>query len=289
MIAKPEATAPRRFRLDGLAIGWRGAIAGPPAAPVKAPTPVVLELFSSDGCPSCPAATGYLASLDEAQPIRGVSVIVLEETVDYSGSASPGDAGRARARTRQTEYAATLADHRLFTPEVVVGGRAVLDGHDRNQARQLIEGAAMESKAHVMLGRAARALSVEVRDVPRFPEGDVAAVWLAITESGVARSGQPDTGRVTATRAPIVRVLRLLGRMDGATFHAQTELEQSVAWKPQALRAVVFVQLEQSRAILGAATLEAPSPAAPPGSEEKSRSWDRSSRDEEHAIPTEIL
>ncbi len=214
-----------------------------------------MELFSSEGCSSCPPADAYLAALDRAQPIEGVAVIALEEHVDYWDHLGWRDPfGSSAASARQSAYARVLPDHQVFTPEVVFDGHLVMPNGDEGAAREMMQRSAREPKARVAIHREGARVSVDVSDVPRT-SGETPAVWLAITEGGLATdvSSGENAGR-HLVHAPIVRRLRSLGAVDGPTFHADATIDADLATRPN-VRAVAFVQLARSMTIVGAAAL----------------------------------
>jgi hypothetical protein len=227
----------------------------PPAALRAGATPVIVELFSSEGCSSCPPADAWLSSVDRGQAVEGVSVIALEEHVDYWDRLGWRDPfAQAQFGDRQHGYARVLADHQVFTPEIVVDGRAIVGSGDDGQATRELRSSAVEPRAKVTLARHEGHIAVDVTDVP--PGNDTPEIWLAITESGLATDvpAGENAGRRLA-HAPIVRDLRSLGTMTGPTFHAEVAATSDAKWSRASLRYVAFVQRVTSRRIVGANVL----------------------------------
>jgi hypothetical protein len=103
-------------------------------------TPIVVELFTSEGCSSCPPADALLRKLDAAQPIAGAQLIVLEEHVDYWDDLGWKDPFSSRDWTlRQTEYAQRLNVRAPYTPQMVVNGGVELLGSDSARAAKVFD------------------------------------------------------------------------------------------------------------------------------------------------------
>jgi hypothetical protein len=105
---------------------------------------VVAELFTSEGCSSCPPADRLLQQLAAASPIKGVEVIGLEEHVDYWDRLGWRDPFSSAALTnRQSEYEARVfRTGQIYTPQLVVDGAFEAVGSDRRGVQAAIAAAA---------------------------------------------------------------------------------------------------------------------------------------------------
>ena len=227
-------------------------------------TTVLVELFTSEGCSTCPPADMLLTALDQKQPIEGVQVITLSEHVDYWNHLGWKDPfSSAEFTERQAQYARALGDKdAVYTPQMVVDGRVQLVGSQSNTVLQAIANAARLVKVGVSVaiaksGPKSITLAVEVRNVTGVSDGNTADVILALTESNllstVARG--ENSGRKLAHSA-VVRKLTSLGTVDGGSFSAEKAIELNSRWKRQNMKAVAFVQERGSRRVIGAATIE---------------------------------
>lgn len=94
--------------------------------------PAILELFTSQGCSSCPPAEGLMQALDQEQPLAGVEIIPLVFHVDYWDRLGWKDPWASPAFTqRQYAYAKARHSDQVYTPQALVNGRTDIVGHDR--------------------------------------------------------------------------------------------------------------------------------------------------------------
>ena len=246
---------------SGLASGGTWLTAARPALDTPR-TPVLVELFTSEGCSSCPPADELLIRLDEQQPVAGALVIPLSEHVEYWNGLGWRDPFSAPTFTqRQQEYGEALATRALYTPQMVVDGRIEFVGSQREIAQQAIERAAAEPKAEIALVRTDSGgnpvtVEVTISGVSRLGALGDADLWLAVTEEGLAtdvRRGENAHRRLR--HAAVVRRLEQIETLrapipDRLTAVAQIALEPE--WQVRSLRLVAFFQERKSRRVLGA-------------------------------------
>ena len=229
-----------------------------PAADSAQParTPVLVELFTSEGCSSCPPADALLAKLDELQPISGVTVIALEEHVDYWDHQGWRDPFSSPDFTvRQQRYAALLRIESPYTPQMVIDGRSEFVGNDSERALHEVASAARSQKMAVRVAvkdKSADRISLVVNVEAAKTSGDV---LLAVAETGLASDvvrGE-NAGR-NLKHSAVVRKLSTIGKVKpGEAFSAEPLVKLSKQWKLENLRAVVFVEDGGTRRVLGAA------------------------------------
>src|SRR5438309_4363112 len=128
------------MRWTGLLFAVALAIASGGVHAAPAATPVLVELFTSEGCSDCPPADALLEKLIATQPIAGAEVIGLGQHVDYWDQQGWKDRFSSAALTnRQHVYGASFALESVYTPQMIVDGRAQFVGSDGNAARKAIE------------------------------------------------------------------------------------------------------------------------------------------------------
>jgi len=233
----------------------------------KSATPVLVELFTSEGCSSCPPADVLLAQIDAKQPVNGAQAIILEEHVDYWDDQGWRDPFASKAATqRQYEYAKALRTE-VYTPQMIVDGRTDLLGSDQNGIQRAIEKASGAQKTSLELSwvgatatmggaKLLRVRAGKLSGSDNASAGKSAEVFLAITESHLhsdVRRGE-NAGR-GLEHDGVVRELRSLGNASGSgefSFDLQTAVKLSPEWKRENVRLVVFVQDARSRRIYAA-------------------------------------
>jgi hypothetical protein len=220
-------------------------------------TPVLVELFTSEGCSSCPPADALLIKLNELQPIAGVAVIALEEHVDYwdrQGWRDPFSA--AEFTFRQQRYGEWLHIDAPYTPEMLVDGQSEFLGSDSRRALSELARAGRAAKIPVRLSmpeKSAGQMSLRVA----IDAGSSGDVLLAITENGLATDvARGENAGHNLKHSAVVRKLISIGKLKaGRTFSADPVVKLASAWKPENLGVVVFVQDRSSGKVLGVAEL----------------------------------
>jgi|SRR5271165_856854 len=223
-----------------------------------AETPVVIELFTSEGCSSCPPADALLVDLSYKSPRNGTQLILLGEHVDYWNYIGWTDRFSSPAFSdRQNNYARQLHLATVYTPQMVIDGHLQLVGNDAAEVYRNISRAAAEPKpAQVSLRwEPQQKLHVTVQT----PAGEKPKILLAITEDGLSTSvGGGENGGRTLRHAAVVRQLRELGTAANGQFESSVDVALHPDWNPAQLKVVVLVQQPGHGKILGAASLDYP-------------------------------
>lgn len=237
----------------------------PAATASPARKAVVVELFTSEGCSSCPPADELLGRLRQEKFADGLEIIPLGLHVDYWNFQGWTDRFSSAGYTqRQAKYARKFRIEGPYTPQMVVDGASEFVGSDAARVRSAIVQAALRPQlarveiAILSLGAPQR-LQVQVHAAAGTP----GEVLLAYTEDNLATKvgGGENSGRELRHSA-VVRELRSLGHLRNGSLEASLPLELKKDWKRNDVRVVVFVQEPDNGAIDGAASLQLDVPAA---------------------------
>jgi hypothetical protein len=233
-------------------------------APTRAtgPTPIVVELFTSEGCSDCPPADAMLASLAAAASRGdGPAVIALSEHVDYWDRLGWRDRFSSAAFTnRQQVYSAHFNIDSIYTPQMVVDGVAEFVGSDGAAARRAIAKATGMPHGVVRISAEPPAgdrvsVTVSASELPAVGRGDHADVVLAITEDGLksdVKRGE-NRGRMLAHAAVVRRLITIGETPESGASSAQSVVTLEPEWRRDQLTIVAFVQERRGRRVLASA------------------------------------
>jgi hypothetical protein len=223
--------------------------------------PVLLELFTSEGCSSCPPADKLLQTFDQQQPIDGADLIVLSEHVDYWDRLGWRDPfSSAQYTARQQDYTNKFNLDGVYTPQLVVDGRFGLVGSNARAANVAIQTAIREPKTAIEISNVARngnqvSAHIGLPAMPESSKAKKAVLFVAIAdnraESQVARG--ENAGRALA-HVGVVRVLKQVGEIDLNNMSSKdVTLPVAAGAGASGLRLVAFLQDPRSGHVLGVA------------------------------------
>jgi hypothetical protein len=234
------------------------AVAGLAMGQSSKTIPVVIELFTSEGCSSCPPADRLLAALDREQPVPGAQLIVLSEHVDYWNTLGWVDPYSSHEFSeRQQRYGEALRIQDVYTPQAVVDGRLEVVGNSAPKLETAIQQAMHQKKVPLQLrvSQSEKGIHVEVRTEDSVPRG--AEVYFAIAEDGVeSKVSAGENGGRVLTHTAVVRSLTKGGRLAAAGNDGiAMDLKTSTRWGKH-LRVIALLEERDGGKILGAAVGE---------------------------------
>jgi hypothetical protein len=214
--------------------------------------PVLVELFTSEGCSSCPPADEALAALSREQPLAGVLLVPLELHVDYWNSLGWVDPFSLPEATGRQERYASAGGHGtdVYTPQMVVDGTRSFVA-ERGMALQAASQAAALPK---------RSLQAQLRSAPGGVEVELhvgpgeqpVALWLALTEAGLSsRVTRGENRGRTLVHAPVVRELEQVAEVPPGGWTGSVRLAIANAWHRDALSVVAFAQEKKTLRVVG--------------------------------------
>jgi hypothetical protein len=225
------------------------------SAPESAsPTKSVIELFTSQGCSSCPPADALLGRLVD-QP----GLVALSYSVDYWDYLGWHDTlGSPANSERQREYARSRGDGRVYTPQMVVDGVTHVNGSDEEAIKAALAAAEVRL-AHVKVPVSMRGegdtLVIDIGAAPEQSDKREATVWLAIAKEAekVAVARGENRGRELTYHHP-VRELTPIGMWHGEATTLRLPLKDLKTMGGDCLFAML--QVENAGPMLGAAEFE---------------------------------
>jgi hypothetical protein len=235
----------------------RGSVAGS-----EARTPVLVELFTSEGCSSCPPADRFLEKLD-GQPVQGAEIIVLSEHVDYWNHIGWKDPYSAIYSQRQSAYANRFGLDSVYTPQMVVDGTSEFVGSNSGLADKAFRKALGVPKLPVRLSSISSDASntlhahLETGALDASFGAREAEVYVAVALNRA--ESQVSAGENAGHRLAHVSVVKSLTKVgalkQGQLLAQDVQLKLGPGSDSSGLRLIAFVQEPRQGRVLGAASM----------------------------------
>jgi len=225
-------------------------------------TPVLIELFTSEGCSSCPPADTLLQKLDQ-QPIAGAELIVLSEHVDYWNHIGWKDPYSARLYSeRQSAYGKRFGLDSVYTPQMVVDGMSEFVGSNTSLANQAFEKALHRPKlpvrlssisvtSHLLTGH----LETESLD-KSYGTGDADVYLVLALNRAESRVSAGENAGHNLQHVSVVRRISKIGAVkQGQALSQEVQVKLGPGEDSGNLRLIAFVQESRQGRVLGAAAV----------------------------------
>jgi hypothetical protein len=213
---------------------------------------VLVELYTAEGCPTCPPAGRALVSLQKEQPAPNTEIITLAFHVDYWNERGWTDKFSSPLFSqRQQYYTNKFKIGASYTPQMIVDGNYEFVGSNLEKAKQFIGEASKITKAKIQLELNEQTLKVNISEIPKHTD---ATIYLAIAEDNLSSEvAKGKNSTLKLEHISVVRELRLIGNLPATnqSFSAEHQFQIQPDWKKENLKLVVFIQEKQSRKIIG--------------------------------------
>ena len=227
--------------------------------------PILLELFTSEGCSSCPPADVFVQKLDTLQPVAGAQIIVLSEHVDYWDHDGWKDPNSSHALTeRQSEYVRMLGLSTPYTPQIIIDGTREVKIGDPQAVEKVFQQAVATPKVAVQIsGVTVDPGNPDLLRAHVNADGSTAkhnadvfvAIALDRVESHVLRG---ENGGQHLTHVAVVQQIAKIGKLNkGSSFTEDVQLKVKTAIPLDNLRLVAFAQESGPGKLLGASLWKA--------------------------------
>ena len=218
--------------------------------------PILAELFTAEGCSSCPAADKILEWLSKEQPVDGVFVVAMSEHVtywDHQGWKDPF--GSPRFTERQQMYARRLGVADIFTPQLVIDGTVQMIGSDTAALKRALADASRRPKPPLIVNASLTA-NGEVNGSASGPGLEAGAVegadlvWALTEDDLTVDVSRGENAKRTLHHSGVVRVLseKKIARGNAAPMTVVMRVPPGA--RHGNLRLVAFVQSPRSKRVV---------------------------------------